>query len=82
MADDQIQLDSTIFTALGIGALDASAFKDNFLAPRDADDRLFYNSDSGSLYYDADGTGTDFAAVRFAVLAPGLALTAADFVVI
>jgi Ca2+-binding RTX toxin-like protein len=81
VADDQIQLDSAIFTALGIGPLDASAFKDNFLAPRDADDRIIYNSNTGSLFYDADGHG-GAAAVKFASLSTGLALTAADFVVI
>ncbi|MFI0843310.1 beta strand repeat-containing protein [Mesorhizobium sp. IMUNJ 23232] len=82
VTDDQIQLDSAIFTALGVGALDASAFKDSFLGPRDADDRIFYNSNTGSLFYDADGTGNDFTAVKFAMLVPGLALTAADFTVI
>jgi Ca2+-binding RTX toxin-like protein len=78
---DQIALDHAIFTALGLGALDASAFKDNILAPRDADDRILYNSTTGSLFYDADGLGGT-AAVKFASLATGLALTAADFVVI
>ncbi|MFI0844466.1 calcium-binding protein [Mesorhizobium sp. IMUNJ 23232] len=82
VTDDQIQLDSAIFTALGAGPLDGSAFKDNFLAPRDADDRIFYNSNTGSLFYDADGSGSGFAAVKFAVLATGLSLSAADFSVI
>jgi Ca2+-binding RTX toxin-like protein len=82
VTDDTIQLDSSIFTALGAGALTAAEFKDNFLAPRDADDRIIYNSNTGSLFYDADGTGTDFAAIKFAVLTPGLSLSAADFVVI
>ncbi|MFI0844573.1 calcium-binding protein [Mesorhizobium sp. IMUNJ 23232] len=82
VAEDQIALSSSIFAALGVGALDASAFKDSFLAPRDADDRIIYNSNTGSLFYDADGSGNAFAAVKFAVLASGLSLTAADFVVI
>ena len=82
VADDKIQLDSAIFTALGIGVLDASAFKDNFLGSRDADDRIFYNSNTGSLFYDADGSGADFAAIKFASLASGLGLSAADFTVI
>ena len=80
VADDTMRLDHTIFTALGVGALTASAFKDNALAPRDADDHIIYNSDTGSLFYDADGLG-GAAAVKFASLLPGLALTAADFVV-
>jgi Ca2+-binding RTX toxin-like protein len=81
VADDQIALDDAIFTALSLGALDASAFKDNILALRDADDTIIYNSNTGSLFYDADGLGGS-AAVKFALLATGLALTAADFVVI
>jgi Ca2+-binding RTX toxin-like protein len=80
--DDTIRLDDAIFTALTAGVLQASQFKDNAIAPRDADDRIIYNSNTGSLFYDADGTGAAFAAVKFASLAPGLALTAADFVVI
>ena len=81
VADDQIALDDFIFTALSLGALDASAFKDNILAPIDADDRIIYNSNTGSLFYDADGLG-GAAAVKFATLATGLALTAADFAMI
>ncbi|MEQ1949865.1 hypothetical protein [Mesorhizobium sp. CN2-181] len=82
VGEDLIELDDSIFSALGLGTLDASAFKDNAIAPRDADDRIFYNSNTGSLFYDADGTGTDFAAVKIAVLATGLSLSAADFIVI
>ncbi|WP_442579021.1 calcium-binding protein [Mesorhizobium sp. ASY16-5R] len=81
VANDRIALDDAIFTALGLGALDASAFKDNFLSPRDADDHIIYNSNTGSLFYDADGLGGT-AAIKFALLATGLALTAADFVVV
>ncbi|MEQ1955178.1 calcium-binding protein [Mesorhizobium sp. CN2-181] len=80
-AEDQIALDHAIFTALGLGALDASAFKDNILATRDADDRIIYNSNTGSLFYDADGLG-GAAAVKFASVAVGLSLTAADFQII
>jgi Ca2+-binding RTX toxin-like protein len=43
VADETMRLDHTIFTALGVGGLDASAFKNNFLAPRDADDHIIYN---------------------------------------
>ncbi|WP_442582829.1 S8 family serine peptidase [Mesorhizobium sp. ASY16-5R] len=81
VANDKILLDHAIFSMLAVGALDASAFKDNFLGTRDADDHIFYNSNSGSLFYDADGIG-GAAAVKFASLATGLSLTAADFVVI
>ncbi|MFI0848929.1 calcium-binding protein [Mesorhizobium sp. IMUNJ 23232] len=81
VTDDQIALDSSIFTALSVGALDASAFKDNILSPRDADDKIIYNSNTGSLFYDADGLG-GAVAVKFTSLATGLALTSVDFVVI
>jgi Ca2+-binding RTX toxin-like protein len=83
VVDDTIRLENAIFTALTTpGVLSAALFKDNFLAPRDADDRILYNSNTGSLFYDADGLGTSFTAVKFASLAAGLSLTAADFVVI
>jgi Ca2+-binding RTX toxin-like protein len=47
----------------------------------DADDRIIYNSTSGALWYDGDGTGAA-SAVYFAQLSTGLALTEADFLVI
>ena len=37
------------------------------------------NTDSGALFFDADGSGAG-ARVQFATLGTGLALTAADFV--
>jgi hypothetical protein len=82
VADDTIELDAAIFTTLGLGGLSASAFKDTALAPRDADDHIIYNSDTGALLYDADGFGTAFAAIRFATLTGSPTLTAADFVVV
>ena len=47
----------------------------------DANDFILYNTDTGALYYDADGNGAGVQ-LQIAVLASGLALTAADFVVI
>ena len=40
-----------------------------------------YDPATGNLSYDADGTGA-VAAIRFAILTPGLTMTNADFVVI
>jgi serralysin len=47
----------------------------------DADDRILYNSTNGALWYDADGTGAT-SPIYFAQLSAGLALTAADFLVV
>lgn len=47
----------------------------------DADDRLVYDSGTGKLFYDADGTGAG-KAVLLAQLTKGLKMTSADFLVI
>ena len=78
--DDQIALGGSIFTTLAFGPLDASRFMNSASGPRDADDRILYNSDTGSLFYDADGIG-GAVAVKFATLTAGLSLSAADFTV-
>ena len=81
VADDTIRLDNGVFTALAkTGALAAGGFYKG-LAAHDADDRILYDSASGALSYDADGTG-GIAAVKFAQVAKDLKLTAADFLVI
>ena len=80
VADDTIQLANTIFTKLTTGVLSA----DNFVIGSkalDSNDNLFYDSATGGLYYDADGSNAG-AAVKIAVLGTGLALTHDDFVVV
>lgn len=79
VAQDTMQLENLFMTALDPGALDPDAF--HLGAAADAEDRIIYNAGNGSLSYDADGVG-GAAAVRFAILDPGLALTSADFFVI
>ena len=63
-----------------LGALNANAFVTG-TAAQDADDRIIYDSATGKLFFDADGSGAG-AAVLFATLDAGLALTASDFTVI
>lgn len=83
IVDDTIQLENAIFTAIGgNGVLSSSMFAINMTGfAADADDRIIYESDTGRLYYDADGTGAG-AGVHFATLTAGLALTVNDFLVI
>ncbi len=78
VADDTIELSVAIFSGIGLGALVANAFAIG-AAAGDGDDRIIYDPATGALSYDADGNGVG-AAVQFATLATGLALTAADFV--
>ena len=83
VADDQFELVQTIFNGIAAtGALDADAFVANTTGnAEDATDRIIYNSDTGGVFYDPDGTGVT-AATQFATVTAGLAITAADFNVI
>jgi len=79
VADDGIRLSQAIFTRLAAGFLSADAF---FIgaAAHDASDRILYNSATGALSYDADGSGGR-AAMQFATVSAGLALSSRDFFV-
>ena len=82
VADDTIQIDNAIFTGLSTGTLASSAFRANTTGNAgDATDRIIYETDTGKLYFDADGNGAG-AKIHFATVDVGLALTNADFVVI
>jgi Ca2+-binding RTX toxin-like protein len=76
-ADDTIMLSRAIFKAIGAGTLAANAFWAN-TAAHDADDRIVYDSATGRIWYDADGNGAG-AALLFAQVGAGTALSAADF---
>jgi Ca2+-binding RTX toxin-like protein len=79
--NDTIRLENAIFSTLSAtGTLAASAFRVG-TAAADANDHIIYDAASGVLIYDSNGSATGGAA-RFAFLAPGLALTNADFVVV
>lgn len=84
VAQDTIRLDNAVMPGLGtiLGTLSAGKFwKNTTGAAHDADDRIIYETDTGKLYYDADGNASG-GAILFAKLRPGLELTNADFQVI
>jgi Ca2+-binding RTX toxin-like protein len=83
---DKIQLSKSIFANLGAtGNLTENSFWSAAGAVKgnDANDRVVYNTTTGALYYDADGSGSG-AYVQIALLGtsshPAMAFT--DFVVI
>jgi Ca2+-binding RTX toxin-like protein len=81
VADDTIQLDDAIFSSnLGLGTISSGEFVIG-TAAQDANDRIIYNSATGAVLYDSDGNGST-AAIRFAMLNSGLALTYQDFYVV
>jgi Ca2+-binding RTX toxin-like protein len=79
--DDAIHLALTVFTGLVAGELDGDAFALGSSAS-DAEDRILYDGKTGALSFDADGTGSEAGAVRFATLAKNLDLSADHFLVI
>ncbi len=83
VADDTILLDLDRFTEVGdSGVLTFGAFHSSQAGTaQDANDRIIYDTNDGTLSYDADGSG-DGEAIQFAQLAARLNLSAADFVII
>lgn len=85
---DRIVLHDDIFTALGVTgstngvALPTQGFRAG-AAAQGAQDRIIYNSGTGYLYYDADGSSS-VAPVQIALIGTSshAALSAADFLVI
>jgi serralysin len=82
-AEDIIQLEDAIFTQIGpVGTLASGAFRANASGTaQTATDRIIYETDTGKLFYDADGFFSG-AAIHFAKLSPNLPLQNVDFVVI
>ena len=86
---DKIDLAKSIMAALGnTGTLTADQFKSGTgsgaaVTGLDSTDRIVYNTTTGALYYDADGSGQG-AAVQFALIGvsshPALANT--DFLIV
>jgi Ca2+-binding RTX toxin-like protein len=75
---DKILLDHLILTALTTGTLAASSFvAEAGATAHDGNDYLLYDTTTGNLAYDADGTGAQ-AAVLFATLTGHPGLVAGD----
>lgn len=78
-AGDVIGLSNAAFTSLAGGFTD-----ENFVQGTqalDANDYLIYNQATGQLFYDQDGSGTDFAAQLVATLVPGTLLSSGNILV-
>lgn len=67
-ADDSIRLENSVFKAFGrkTGMLSEAAFNIGSSAS-DNDDRVIFDTDTGALYYDSDGSGIA-AAEQFGVI--------------
>jgi Ca2+-binding RTX toxin-like protein len=80
---DVIALDNAVFTQVGPdGVLAAAAFWASTTGlAHDATDRVIYNSVTGWLNYDSNGSAAG-GVTHIATLAPGLALQASDLVVL
>ena len=83
VAVDRFELNDAAFTGLALGALATAAFVANLAgAATNGLQRIIYETDSGFLWFDADGSGTGSEKVQFADLAGGLAILASGFSII
>ena len=83
VAADRIEIDNAVFLGLGLGPLAVAAFTSNALGTATtAAQRIIYETDTGFLWFDRDGTGAGFGRVQFADLAAGLAMAAGEFTVV
>ena len=81
---DDIQFSKAIFKAfVATGDLSEAAFYASFdvVKGHDSDDRILYNTTTGALYYDADGSGKG-AAVQVALIGTHPALAYTDIAII
>jgi len=82
VADDIIWLENAVFTGLANGVLAASAFTANLTGfATDALDRIIYETDTGNLFFDANGSAAG-GRMQFAIVSANLALTNLDFFVV
>jgi Ca2+-binding RTX toxin-like protein len=80
-AADSIKLSLSVFEGItAAGTLATNAFRLG-TAAGDADDRIIYDSATGNIFYDADGSGAG-AKVLFAKVTAGTTLTRSDFIAV
>ncbi|MCG7392212.1 hypothetical protein MHY87_04765 [Microvirga sp. ACRRW] len=77
-SDDSLKLSKSIFSKIEKGMLSKGAFWIGTKA-HDKSDRIIYNDKTGALFYDADGAGKKYGAVKFAQLNPKTLLKHDDF---
>jgi Ca2+-binding RTX toxin-like protein len=82
---DRIQLENTgagLFNALPVGTLALNAFfSSTGITFTGTAQRILYQTTTGNLFYDADGSGSASASILFATLNTGLAINNTHFVV-
>ena len=84
---DTLVFSTSVYSGLGpVGALNANQFASGIglVAATTAEDRFFYNTSSGILSYDADGSASGSSAVQVVLIGVSNhpALTATDFLVV
>ncbi|MEH2312953.1 MAG: calcium-binding protein [Nostoc sp.] len=80
--NDLIQVSARSYSdALSLGSLQTSQFTIGTSATTN-EEQFIYNSATGALFFDEDGSASGFTQVKFAQLSPGLSLTNNNFVVV
>ncbi|MBD0416869.1 calcium-binding protein [Oryzicola mucosus] len=81
--DDSIRIDNAVFLGLSAGNLSSAAFRANTTGnAADASDRIIYETDTGELYFDRDGSGSTYQPVLFAILSNQETISYKDFLII
>ena len=79
--NEVIQVLANGFGGLSPGSLFATQFTIGTSATT-SEERFIYNSATGALFFDQDGSASGFTQVKFAQLSAGLSLTENNFVVV
>ena len=84
--DDVMQLSASKFIGLDVGTLEDYRFKvigyDSQTEGVDKSDRILYEKDDGDLFFDRDGSGTEYGRVKFATVSDNTDLNWTDFFII